>query len=384
MTIGQDLMLGLGLNIDRNYSPKLAGVVAQKLEASGVVDQLITWDQTSYCWPPFMWGEEYTALARDVQDNNSFADAFLLAGIAAASTTKLGVGVTTDAIRRGPAELMQTMLTLAKTTEGNPTTLLLGAGEVKCIQPFGWKRTEGLKKLEDCLQIFRKFLTTDGPFDYEGNYWSLDQAWLGDARPFAPKFIAMGGGPKLIEIAARDADGLITAVPLAFSTPEQWAGEVASIKQALERHERDPEKFYFGINAVTMIHENEDVLARACENPLIRFITGIGGRLKQADWASLGQKAVLADDWHYALKYLPNKMTRDQADDIVAGATPEMVRESFLMGSPTEVRKQLEPFIDAGTNYIFFFDQLQWLLGLETGEQTWDYQLEICRQLKSR
>ena len=378
----KQLTLGLGLNMDRTFSPKLAGALAQKLEASEVVDQLIAWDQLSYCWPAHMWGEEYSGLSKDVPDNSSYADAFLLAAIAGASTSRLGVGVTADAIRRGPAELMQTMLTLAKTTEGRGAALLLGAGEIKNIQPFGWKRTEGLSKLEDCFRIFREFLAHDEPFDFTGNHWTFDQAWLGNSRPYRPDMLALGGGPKLIEIAARDADGLVTAVPLAFSSPEQWAAEVASIKTALERNGRDPDDFYFGINAVTMVHEDPDVLDQALDNPLIRFITGIGGRLKQTDWKKEGQAAVLADDWHYALRMLPNKITPEMSAEIVAGPTREMVEKTYLIGSPKEVASTLQDYIDAGTNYIFFFDQLQWIRPLEEGEASWDALIDVCRRLK--
>src|SRR5262245_41730758 len=117
----------VGFYADRTFSPRVAGDFAQTLEASGVVDMFQAWDQLISWWPNSMWTPENTAWTSLMQDCDSFADAFQLCAFAAAATTRLGVSTTTDAIRRGPAELLQTMLTLASATDGR-AVFQFGAG----------------------------------------------------------------------------------------------------------------------------------------------------------------------------------------------------------------------------------------------------------------
>lgn len=66
--------------------------------------------------------------------------AFALAVYVYASTPGMNPTLLTDSIRNGPAQLVHSMLTLAKITEGRATSLV-GAGEVKQCNPFGWKRS---------------------------------------------------------------------------------------------------------------------------------------------------------------------------------------------------------------------------------------------------
>jgi phthiodiolone/phenolphthiodiolone dimycocerosates ketoreductase len=68
-------------------------------------------------------------------------------------------------------------------------------------------------------------MKTDGPIDFDGNFSKLDIAWIGGARKNKPSMWALGGGPKLIDIACAKADGFTTVVPFARPTPEGAAEE---------------------------------------------------------------------------------------------------------------------------------------------------------------
>src|SRR3954452_2182907 len=132
---------------DRTSSPRDVARFAQQLERSGVFDYFATWDQLNGFLPSALWTASDTPLAPAIKDLDSFYDPFVLAAIAAASTEALGVAVTTDSLRRGPAELWQTMATLASATSGR-AVLMLGAGEVKQTKPYGHpRRAEGLPRM---------------------------------------------------------------------------------------------------------------------------------------------------------------------------------------------------------------------------------------------
>jgi len=67
-------------------------------------------------------------------DCDSFQDPFVAGTFGLAATKELGIAVSTDAIRNGPAELLQTMLTLADATDGN-AVLMLGAVKSSRLDP---------------------------------------------------------------------------------------------------------------------------------------------------------------------------------------------------------------------------------------------------------
>ena len=129
------LRTGIGIWASRHMSPKVATEAAAGIEATGVVDQFVLWDQLTNWWPQALWEPAVTGLAELVPDVDSLQDPFLTAAFGLAGVERTGVAVCTDAVRREPAELAQTMLTLAMATEGR-TTLCLGAGEVRHIGPL--------------------------------------------------------------------------------------------------------------------------------------------------------------------------------------------------------------------------------------------------------
>lgn len=366
--------------LDRTLNPKDAMPFAQALEASGVVDDFMAWDQVQGWWPRSLYSTEYTPLAAMIEDPDSFHDAFLLAAYATAASN-LGVVVTTDSIRRGPGELLMTMLTLAGATEGR-ATLMLGAGEAKQVRPLGYRRSEGLTRMEDFYRARELFMTASDPFDLDGHHWKMRNAWLGSTRPHAPKIWAMGGGPQLVDLATRYADGFTSVVPMVFSHVEDWAEQVTSMKQQLERNGRDPEAFDFSIWIPALLHEDPDRIDAALDNPLIRFLAAVFGRLNQADWDREGIAPVFPRDWHYALKFVPTEYDRARADDVVARTSRAMTELSYIWGDPKSVAAQIQPYVEAGAGHVAVLDLMQLLLPPDEAMAATGRSLEFCRILK--
>jgi phthiodiolone/phenolphthiodiolone dimycocerosates ketoreductase len=373
--------IAVPFQLDRTINPKMAMQFAQTLEASGVVDDFMAWDQVQGWWPRSLYTPEHTPIAEVIKDPDSFHDAFLLAGFGAAATSNLGLVVTTDDIRRGPGELLMSMLTLAGATEGR-AVLMLGAGEAKQVRPLGYRRSEGLTRMEDFFKARELFLHSDGPFDFDGHHWKMRSAWLGSTRPHLPQVWAMGGGPQLVDLATRYADGFTTVVPMVFPRVEEWAAQVKSMKEQIERHGRDPEAFNFGVWVVGLLHEDPDRIDAALDNALIRFLAAVFGRLNQADWAREGIEPVFPPDWHYALKFIPTEVTRAQADDIVARTSREMTARSYVTGDPKMVAEQIAPFVEAGATHVAFLDLMQLLVPLDEAFAAVSRSLEFCRLLK--
>jgi phthiodiolone/phenolphthiodiolone dimycocerosates ketoreductase len=367
--------------LDRTLNPKFAMQFAQLLEASGVVDDFMAWDQVQGWWPRSLYSVENTPIAALIEDPDSFHDAFLLTAFAAAATSNLGLVVTTDAIRRGPGELLMSMLTLAGATEGQ-AVLMLGAGEAKQVRPLGYRRAEGLTRMEDFFRARELFMHAEAPFDFDGHHWTMRNAWLGATRPHLPKVWSMGGGPQLIDLATRYADGFTTVVPMVFPRVEEWAEQVAAMKQQIERHGRDPEAFDFGVWVVGLLHEDHDRIDAALDNPLLRLLAAVFGRLNQGDWDREGLEPVFPRDWHYALKYIPAELSREECDDIVARTTREMAARSYVYGDPKSVAAQIAPFVEAGATHVALLDLMQLLLPPDEAFGATERSIEFCRLLK--
>jgi phthiodiolone/phenolphthiodiolone dimycocerosates ketoreductase len=379
---GRPVETAVAVNASRHFPPSQFADAARALQQSGVVDYLLAWDQMVSWWPPSLWTPENAPMAKVMPDLDSFPDAFATVAHAAAAAPDLGMAISTDGGRRGPSELMQTMLTLADMT-GGKAMFQLGAGELKQMKPYGWKRSEGLARLEDTLRLFHRFWESDAPIDFEGNQWTLQRAWLGSARTNRPQVWGLGGGPKLLDLTTSYADGFATVVPFVASSPEKWAAMVTGMKQELERKGRDPDAFGFGLWASVLLHEDPAMIERAYENPLIRFFAGIAGRINQADWDEEGIEPVFPRNWHYAMKLLPQSMSASEVDDIVARVPREMTVKSYISGSPEEVASTLQDYVEAGATWICMIDSLAFILEPEQAPAAFGRSIEVARALKA-
>lgn len=372
------------IDISRHLPLKSFTERAQALAATGVVDQVHVWDQLTSWWPREMWTSEHTPLASLVPDIDSFPDALAMAAVGAAGAPGIGMSISTDAIRRGPAELMQTMLTISNLADGRAPILQLGAGELKQMKPFGWKRSQGLKRFEDHLRYIQAFWETDGPVTLEGNHWSFDHGWIGGAKGTRPRVWGLGGGPKLLDLTTSYADGFCTIAPSVWTSPEHAGEEIAGLKQTLASKGRDPEAFDFAIWPLLVLHDEGDEAAAeaALQNPLVRWLVAVFGRINQADWRKEGLEPPRPDDWHYAMKLLPIRWTAEEVGKVIGDIPDEVIRRSFIIGTPKEVGEKLRAYVDAGVTWVMSLDIMPFVLQPDQLEDAMRRAVEVCGVLK--
>ena len=369
--------------IDRNFPPETFGDFAKALDASGVVDQILMTDQTVAWIPNSLWIPENTPMAKVVPDMDSFPDWNLMAAYAAALAPKLGSVISLDAIRRGPVELTQTMLTLANINHGN-TIYQVGAGEIKQCKPNGWKRSEGLDRLEDFYRAFHAFWEAKAPISMEGHHMKLDNAWLGKSHIQRPRIWGLGGGPRVLDMATTYADGFSTMAVMVWAGPEHTAQEIKKMRDQLEAKGRDPDKFEFGVWAPLILHEDEEFITRSLDNELIRWTTAIMGRINQSDWLKEGMEPPLPADWHYAMKLIPQNVDRAMAQQMFSKVTPEMSRKSWICGSAKKAAAELQGYIDAGVSWVATIDMTPALVEPEIAASAMGRSIDVCRLIKER
>jgi len=372
---------GIGLWGSRYLGPKMGIPYAQALEATGQIDQVVVWDQLQSWWPDALWTPENSPMAAMLPDMDSISDPFITIAFALSGLERMGFAACTDAIRRDPPELAQTMSTLATAT-GGKATLSLGAGEVRHVTPFGRKRSIGLKRLNEALQILRLLWDAKEPVNFSGEIWTLKDAWIGaGGQQNRPEVVAMGGGPKLIEMALAHADGMGTGAPFVYADPAKYGAAVSEWKSRLSGLGRDPENFTFALHHITFIVKDKDAFEQYVDNPLLKWYAATGGRINMADWAPEGVEPVMPLDWHYALHMKPNSTPDEQIQDILRRVTPEMVRKTFFYGTPAEIASEIRPFVQAGANLNLIADLAPLLMPVDP-QQTIEASAEICRLIK--
>jgi phthiodiolone/phenolphthiodiolone dimycocerosates ketoreductase len=376
-----DIRAGIAVWASRHVSPKSAGPYAAALQATGQIDYAVIWDQLTSWFPNKLWTKENSPLAEYFPDIDSLQDPFVTMSFAMGAVDQLGFAICTDATRRDAPELAQSMLTLASATEGH-ALLSLGAGEVRHINPFGRKRSMGLKRLNEALQVLRLLWTAREPVDFDGEIFNLRDAFIGNAgKERRPEVIAMGGGPRLTEMALKYADGFGTGAPFVYADPQEYGRVIEGHRKTLKELGRGDDTFHFGLHHICFITESRDDFERYVDNPLVKWYAATGGRINQNDWAPEGIEPVMPLDWHYALHMKPNSMTLDQLLAVTDRVTPEMVRKTFFYGTPDDIAKQIKPFVDQGATINLVADFAPMLMPT-VPEATIEASAEICRLIK--
>jgi phthiodiolone/phenolphthiodiolone dimycocerosates ketoreductase len=367
---------------DRHMPASAVYETCRFYESHPAVDGVLFPDQLVNFFAKQLWTLENTPLAAIMADPDSHSDAFTLAAWAINAAPTLKLHLTTDAVRRAPSELVQSMLTLAHITEGR-ATFQIGGGETKQLTPFGFPDNQGMSRMKDLFEIYTRLWSSDQPIDYEGKRWKYEQAFLGGAKGHQPEVWALGSGPMLIDYATTYIDGVAIIVPMAWPTAEMAAENIAKIRKQVEEKGRDPEKFRIGLWMGSLIHEDQNYLDRAIANPIIKFFTGACGRIETGMWEQEGMPLPLKDGWTYYKDLLPHAMDDKLVYDLVGAVTDEHVLKSWFVGNPEETAAQSQAYIDAGADWVMPIDYAALVGGPEEGAAALARSAEYCAAVKA-
>ncbi|MEZ0365802.1 LLM class flavin-dependent oxidoreductase [Mycobacterium sp. pUA109] len=371
----------VGVWTDRHFPADTLALQCRALQDSGVVDGVLIPDQLAGFIPRQLWTPENTPMAAVIGDPDSAMDAFMVAPYVHAAAPKLNLHLTTDSVRHGPAELIQSMLTLAHLTGGR-ANFQIGGGEAKQLAPFGHPTNQGMSRLRDLLRIYRAMLEHDGPFDYEGKRWTFNRAFLGGARQHLPTVWGLGGGPQLTDYVTSWADGLAVAIPNALTTPEAVHEAVTGIRRQVDAKGRDPASFRIGLWATVLMHSDPAAIERACHNPVMKFVSAATGRVESRQWEEEGLGLPFPPGWTYFKDLLPYATPDELVNAIVAATTEKHVRKAWITGTPGEVAEQIVPYLEAGIDWVMPIDYLPIVGDPADAPSSVSWMVELCSALK--
>jgi len=343
------------------FAPPLTAAVeySKTCEAMGF-DAIAFTDQISGNYPNSVWDEFPVAKAWGRQNNILDASVVMALSAAVTENIELYLGAI-DVVRHAPSKLAQHFLTLDHAAKGRGL-FALGASEAKNVLMYGHKRYGSAKKLEDSLAIIRKLFDSSGePVWYEGEQYSMKGGVL-ELEPYGstpPKVLAAtGGSPETLEIVGRYGDGLLTNLPgMSHGGPEQLNNDIAVVRKAAEHAGRDPDQMRFAASVLTLMGDDEESVDELAFSEVLRWNTVVYGGVRGADWKLHGFEHPLGDDWGYAKNLVPERMSAEDFHK-AASAVPvgAVKRVGHFTGSPAEVAGQIEPYMQAGLDYVFLVE----------------------------
>ncbi|MFD8282860.1 TIGR03619 family F420-dependent LLM class oxidoreductase [Streptomyces solisilvae] len=226
-------------------------------------------------------------------------DPFTVLAAAATATERVQLGTNViNAPWYPPAVLARSLTTVDLLSEGR---LLVGLGT-------GWSpeeyeavdipMAERGRRLDECLDALDAWWTRN-PVEYRGEHWTVPASHIDlkpASRPHPPVYLG-AFAPAAMRRAARRADGWlpVAIVPAAPGDPDPiaaLAGQLAGVREAVEREGRDPAAF----GAILRINPNADASVDDIATALVRAEREAGVQHAFVDLIYLGKNTDQALD----------------------------------------------------------------------------------------
>jgi phthiodiolone/phenolphthiodiolone dimycocerosates ketoreductase len=314
----------------------------QGFDAVWWADHLLHW------FPYSIWTPDLVPQAATQGSPHVWFDPFPVVAAAGAATSdiRLGVGVS-DMVRRHPAMLAQTALTLDHLTKGR-FILGVGTGEELNLAPYGFTNERPLARLEEGLTVLRMLFDGPGPHTFDGDFFHLDGAAMG-LRPYGdtpPQVWMAAHRPRGLALTGRMADGWL---PLA-TDPDTYPQMLSAIRTAAVGAGRDPDAITPGLYARCILAESKEAAEKVIDaSLLLRFIALT--RPAEA-FAAHGAEHPLGEGVFGLTTFLPTKYGREEALALANAVPIEVLRETAIYGSPDDVAGQVGRFIAAGARHV--------------------------------
>ena len=208
---------------------------------------------------PDFWPERRLSVA----DVHTYFDPFVCIAACAdvAGDALLGVAVT-DAVRRMPATLAQTALSLDHLAPGR-VVLGLGAGEPANYEPYGWSVTSPAGRLAEAAAAIRGHFDDGGP-DAAGAAMGLRPA---PGSP-GPQLWLAAHGPRGLDLTGRHAHGWL---PYHLDV-EEWHGARDAVAASSARAGRPDGAVTLGLSINAVIADRREDTHAVLDHPALRAL----------------------------------------------------------------------------------------------------------------
>lgn len=315
---------------------------AEGFDAMWWADHLLHW------FPLGIWDPELVPQAAAQASPHVWLDPVPVIAQAAMSTSRirLGIGVT-DLVRRNPASLAQTALTLDHLTGGR-FMLGIGTGEQLNLGPYGMHNARPLRRLEEGIEVLRLLMNDAGPVDYDGEVFRLQGACMG-VRPLGdtpPPIWVAAHRPKGLGVVGRLADGWL---PLATDATS-YADMLATMRTAEADAGRPAGTVTAGAYCRVVVADSLDDAREVILNSLLfRFIALT--RAAEA-FEAAGVDHPLGKGVFGLTELQPMDIGRDEALALAAAVPDEVLLGTVIHGTPDDIARGVADIAHAGAEHV--------------------------------
>lgn len=241
-------------------------------------------------------------------------DHFVRLALAAASTTKIHLGpVATSPFEMHPAVIGISLLTLDEVAAGRACIVLGGGGDL--ASTLGVPLRNRVQAVEDTLRIVRK-LAEGGEVNYKGNMFKVEGLFSPWNLAKAPPMFVGANRSRMLELAARVADGVMFS-----DMPENYAGELIRMAKAfLSRFGRSKDEFQISNWFVWNVQDTVEEARRLARFSLafrLYYIKDIAGHIGLARDDAVMLERKQPDMVRALLRGRPDVLPKDLSDLII-------------------------------------------------------------------
>jgi len=300
--------------------------------------------------PALVWDPQVTAVAKLVHSPDGLFDPLQVLAVASCRMRGVDVGTAvTEAYRRHPMALAQSFVTLDHISKGH-AILGVGNGERLNVEPYGLPWGKQVARLEEALTILRLLWESKGrPITYEGRFWKLRDAVFNlpfyNGKP--PRIWIAAHAPRMLELAGRFGDGWI---PTLRTTPAEYRGRLDTIRASAAAAGRDIDHFVPCQMLVVALGDSREQMVELA----LRSRLGAAMALLAPDaaWKALGKTHPLGDGFGGFYDIVPPRVTEEHIDTARREMTAELLLTSMYAGSPSQIRDEVAPLVEAGARHI--------------------------------
>ena len=324
-----------------------------KMEEAGY--DAVWWPDHLMGWhPDSIWTEDVTPLATYQSSSHVYVDPYLMMGSVGAQTERIKVGsCVTDLLRRHPASVAQSLLTLDHMTKGR-AILGVGTGEKLNIEPYGMEWSKPVGKLDEGLDVMRLLMRAGGEsVDYEGKHFRLKDAVMG-LEPYGddlPEIWLAAHGPRMLGITGQKGDGWL---PTKMS-PDQYRRSLDDIHGSASAVGRNIDHFTPGMLAYILVGPDEQAVERLLAAPLVRLLCIL---LPNRIFEMLGVEPPLGggesgSGFH---DFIPTRIDRAESERIIDAIPPKVSRYYAFAGTVEQLAEEITTYQEAGLRHLVMWN----------------------------
>ncbi|MGH7808082.1 MAG: LLM class flavin-dependent oxidoreductase [Thermodesulfobacteriota bacterium] len=276
-------------------------------------------------------------------------EAWTVATAAALKTKNISLGTVSDPHRMHPAVFAQRLATIDHISKGR-VSLTLGVGESMNLDAYGIKWNRPLARLREAMTVMQRLWKTEGPTDFQGEFYTLSDAFL-QVKPYKrdkiPMYIATHT-PKGLRLTGELGDGWL---PIDL-TPNLYAEYFKVVEEGAQLGGRMlDDDFDSALWAFTSVGRNVDEAYKTLEP--FKYVLIMQDQLKKA-----GYDIDIPEEYK-GLNYF-NVVPQDPAGrqkfrEIGRFFPREAVLDFTITGSKKDCIQKIEKFIDKGVRHFVLF-----------------------------